>query len=66
MNPKENGKKIIMKIRGLLVDMLVELDAEKYSSFVKESKGKKIIFLDYEKSTVRYVAVGIIILRKIP
>jgi hypothetical protein len=40
-----------MKIRGPLVDMLVELDPETYKSYVKiDEKGEKILYVQVLKA----------------
>ena len=42
---KDGEDRIIMKIDGILVDMLVELAPEIYSDFVVFEKGKKVLSL---------------------
>ena len=37
------GKRIIMKIRGLLVNILLEMDYNKYGPFVMYKREKKIL-----------------------
>jgi hypothetical protein len=39
---KEKGERVIMKIRGALVDMLIELDSQKYELYVTNESGNKI------------------------
>jgi hypothetical protein len=41
----EKGKRIIMKIRGALVDILVEMNPEKYTKFVTCENGKRVIYV---------------------
>jgi len=42
---KEPGKRIIMKIRGQMVDLLLEIDKKKYAPFVvHDHKGNKILY----------------------
>ena len=45
IEPKEKGERIIMKIRGQMVDMLVELDPDKYGSFVISENNRKVIYV---------------------
>lgn len=41
---KDGEDRVIMKITGVLVDMLLELDPETYSKFVVIEKGRKVIY----------------------
>jgi hypothetical protein len=45
IEPKEKGDRIFMKIRGQMVDMLVELDPDKYGSYVIHENNKKVIYV---------------------
>ena len=38
-------ERVIMKITGVLVDMLVELDSEKYMKHAVFENGKKVIYV---------------------
>ena len=40
------GERIAMKIRGVLVDWLVELDPAAYSPYVVYENGKKILYVE--------------------
>jgi hypothetical protein len=43
---KEPGKRIVMKIRGHMVDLLLEIDKKKYAPFVvHDNKGSKILYV---------------------
>ena len=44
--PKVKGDRIIMKIRGALVDWLVELDPLTYSLYVVIKRGEKVLYLE--------------------
>ena len=46
MPPKEDGVRVIMKIRGKLVDWLVEIYPTAYISLVVVKRGAKVIYLD--------------------
>jgi hypothetical protein len=46
----KDGKRIIMKIRGSLVDMLVELDSQTYKEHVLLENGSKILYVYVQKS----------------
>jgi hypothetical protein len=41
----EKGKRILMKIRGALVDILVEMNPKKYSPFVTKENGCSVIYV---------------------
>ena len=43
---KEPGKRIVMKIRGPMVDLLLEIDMKKYAPFVvHDNKGNRILYV---------------------
>jgi len=42
---QKEGERIIMKIRGVLVDMLVELDPDLYGPFVTYERNEKILYV---------------------
>ena len=46
MQPKARGDCIIMKIRGVLVDWLLEIDPLTYSSYVVIKRGEKVLYLE--------------------
>ena len=49
--PKKAGEdRVVMKITGVLVDMLVELDYEKYAHLVVYENGKKVLYVIVEKA----------------
>ena len=43
---KPVGKRIIMKIRGVLVDWLVDMDPDAYTRFVVYENGKKVLYVE--------------------
>ncbi len=45
MKEKDNYERIIMKITGVLVDMLVQLDPESYGRHVVYENGKKVLYV---------------------
>ena len=46
MERKESEDKIIMKITGVMVDMLVQMSPEVYGPKVVYQKGKKILYVE--------------------
>jgi len=46
----DDGSRVIMKIRGPLVDMLVELDPETYGEYVRIEGGNKVIYVHVLKA----------------
>ena len=51
--PEENKKKgdrVIMKVTGRLVQLIVELDPELYTKFVVHEKGRPVIYLEVTKA----------------
>ena len=47
---KEKGERIIMKICGPLVEILFELDSQKYEPFVINEGGKRVIYVNMLKA----------------
>jgi hypothetical protein len=43
-------KTVCMKIQGIMVELLVELDPSKYKEFVYESPGKKALYVKLQKA----------------
>jgi hypothetical protein len=46
----KDGERIIMKIRGALVDILVELDSHTYKEHVSIENGSKILYVHVQKA----------------
>ena len=42
---KEGEERVMMKITGLLVDMLVQLDPQLYKSHIVYEKGHKVLYV---------------------
>jgi hypothetical protein len=49
---KKDGERIIMKIKGALVDMFVELDSHTYKEHVSFKNGSKILFVNVQKKSM--------------
>ena len=46
MPEREEGEEgVIMKITGVLVKMMVQLDPDKYGPYVVFEKGKKVVYI---------------------
>ena len=45
IDEKEKGERIIMKIRGLLVNMLTELSPETYEKYVVYEGNNKVLYV---------------------
>jgi hypothetical protein len=50
INAKEKGQRVIMKIRGPLVDLLLEISSEIYSSFVVNEGKSKVLYVQMNKA----------------
>jgi hypothetical protein len=46
----EVGERMIIKIRGTLVDMLVELDSHTYKEHISFENGSKILYIHVQKA----------------
>ena len=45
--PKEDGKdRVIMKITGVLVDILVKMSPQDYQEYVVMENGKKVVYVE--------------------
>jgi hypothetical protein len=47
---QKEGERIIMKIRGILVDMLVELDPDLYGPYVTYERNEKVLYVQMLKA----------------
>ena len=65
MPAQEVGKRVVMKLRGRLVDWLVQLDPMSYKSKVVYEKGVKVLYLLVEKVIYGMLAASLIWYRKI-
>ena len=48
---KPREEKIIMKIKGVIVDMMVQMDPKKYGPNVFYENGKKVLYIEVLKAT---------------
>ena len=61
----EQGKRIIMKIRGALVDILVEMNPEKYSPHVTKENGRSVIYVMMLKALYGMLESSLLYYRKL-
>ena len=50
IDQKDNEERIMLKIRGILVDMLVEISPETYQDYVINENGSKVLYLTVLKA----------------
>ena len=62
---EKKGERTIMKIRGLLVDWLCEIDPVLYLPFVVYEKGIKTLYLRVLKAIDGMLKVGLLWYRKL-
>ena len=60
----EDKDRIIMKITGVLVDMLVELAPEEYGPFVVIENGKKVLYVRILKALYGMLAAALLWYKK--
>ena len=60
----QSGEKIIMKIRGELVDILVEVSPEIYSNYVDEENGQSVIYVQMLKALYGLMVASILYYKK--
>ena len=51
---KNGEERVIMKITGVLVDLLVKLAPDTYSTFVVFKNGKKVLYVEVLRAPVSY------------
>ena len=61
---KEGDEKIIMKIRGHLVDMLLEISPETYKDYVTYENGKKVLYVHMLKALYGMMKASILYYNK--
>jgi hypothetical protein len=61
---KPNGEKIIMKIQGTLVDMLVDISPNTYQAFVRHEGNKKILYVKMTKALYRMLQSSLLYYKK--
>jgi hypothetical protein len=59
-----NGDKIIMKIRGQLVDILLELCPGVYDDYVQDEKGNKVVYVRMLKALYGMLISSILYYKK--
>ena len=64
MDKGKKGERVTMKIRGALVDILLEMDYEKYGSFVTKEKGNRILYVAMSKALYGMLDSAILYYRK--
>ena len=62
---EEIGKRIIMKIQGILVDMLVQLDTTLYGSHVVYENGKKTLYVEVLKAIYGMLQSALLFYKKL-
>ena len=60
----ENDEKIIMKIRGVLVDMLVEMSPETYEEYVVYENNKKVLYVQLLKALYGMMKASVLYYKK--
>ena len=60
----EKDERIIMKIRGVLVDMLVEMSPEIYEEYVVYEKGKKVLYVQLLKALYGMMKASVLYYKK--
>jgi hypothetical protein len=53
---KNGNERVIMKITGVLVELLVSIDPAKYGPFVVSANGKKILYVEVTESRYKWHA----------
>ena len=62
--PDKDGEKIIMKIRGSLVDILLEIDEEKYKDFIIYRGKEKLLYVKILKALYSMLMASILYYKK--
>jgi Reverse transcriptase (RNA-dependent DNA polymerase) len=62
---KIGDEKVIMKIRGALVEMLVSLDPELYTPFVTEERNEKILYVELLKALYGTLQAALLFYKKL-
>ena len=64
INKKERGERIIMKIRGPLVDMLIKVSPETFADYVVYERGSNVLFVQIDKALYGMVESLLLYYRK--
>ena len=59
----EHGDRIVMKIRGAMIDMLIEID-ERYEEFVTTENGKRILYVHIQRAIYGMLMSGLLFYKK--
>ena len=62
---KIDNEKVIMKIRGALVEMLISLDPELYKPFVIDENGKMVIYVELLKALYGTLQAALLFYKKL-
>ena len=46
----KKGERVIMKITGSLVELMIEIDPHKYKKFVVFEKGRPVLYVEVNKA----------------
>ena len=60
-----DGERIVMKIRGVLVDWLIELDPVSYTQFVVYENGKKVLYVKILRAIYGMLVASLLWYRKL-
>ena len=59
------GDRIIMKIRGALVNILVEMDYDKYADYVTHEKGQEVLYVVMNKALYSMIQLSLLYYKKL-
>ena len=62
---KHEGETVHMKIRGQLVDILVQIDKNYYESYVIPEKGQKVLYVKLLKAIYRTLGAALLFYKKL-
>jgi Reverse transcriptase (RNA-dependent DNA polymerase) len=62
---KIGSEKVIMKIRGVLVDMLISIDKELYEPFVTKERDEKILYVELLKALYGTLQAALLFYKKL-
>ena len=64
MDKTKKGERVTMKIRGALVDILLEMDYEKCQNFVTKENGRRILYVSMSKALYGMLESAILYYKK--
>jgi hypothetical protein len=59
-----DGDRIVMKIRGAMIDMLLEIDREAYEPHVKYEHGQKVMYVHIQRAIYGMLMSGLLFYKK--